>query len=149
MIVLILALLVLWLDQQTKRWILAHFIFGQSQEIIPGLFNLTHVRNTGAVWGSFQQHNIWLILFSMLALGVIALLYRYLIHNRGINQIALGLMVGGIIGNLVDRIRLGWVIDFLDFYWRGNHWPAFNVADAAICLGVLGYLFTAWRVKST
>ncbi len=145
MITLALALALAGLDQWTKHLVQARLLLGESVALWPGFFSLTHVRNTGAVWGTLQHQNVWLTLFSLAALAAIAFFYRWLVDARGVHRLALGLMLGGVLGNLIDRIRLGWVVDFLDFYWRRHHWPTFNLADAAIFLGVAIYLISAWR----
>jgi signal peptidase II len=82
-------------------------------------------------------------LLSVVVLILIAVFYRALVTNRHAYKIALGCLIGGIIGNLIDRIKLGWVIDFLDFYLFDLHWPAFNVADSSICIGVAIYLISS------
>ena len=77
---------------------------------------------------------------SILVLVLIAIFHNYLVSGKGGYSVAIGLITGGIIGNLVDRVKFGWVTDFLDFYWKNSHWPSFNVADSAICVGVALYL---------
>jgi len=116
------------------------FFPGESWPVFSSFFNLTHVRNTGAVWGWFQHQNEWLVLVSILVLVLIAIFHNYLVSGKGGYSVAIGLITGGIIGNLVDRVKFGWVTDFLDFYWKNSHWPSFNVADSAICVGVALYL---------
>jgi len=110
---------------------------------LSSFFNLTYVRNTGAVWGWFQHQNEWLVLVSLAVLFLIVFFYYYLTSGQLICSVAIGCIAGGIIGNLIDRIRLGWVTDFLDFYWNNSHWPSFNIADAAICTGVCLYLLAS------
>ncbi len=144
MITLLLVLVVVSLDQLTKNLIQATLNYGQIKSVI-GCFNLVHVRNTGAVWGTFQHQSLHLALFSFLALTVIALMYKRLVNRDNVNRVALGLIAGGALGNLIDRLRFGWVVDFLDFYLGQYHWPAFNLADAAILSGVGLFLLTAWR----
>lgn len=134
-------------DQVTKYAIRDSFSLGESNAVVTSFFNLTYVRNTGAVWGSLQHQNEWLAIVSIAVLVLIALFYRYLADGRMIFSAALGCITGGIIGNLIDRIKLGWVTDFLDFYWHASHWPAFNIADSAICIGVGLYLIASlWPV---
>ncbi|MDO9541182.1 MAG: signal peptidase II [Kiritimatiellia bacterium] len=130
-------------DQITKYAIRFSFSLGESKTIIASLFNLTYVRNTGAVWGWFQHQNEWLALVSLVVLFLIVIFYYYIVDGQAICSTALGLIAGGIIGNLIDRVRLGWVTDFLDFYWNDNHWPSFNIADSAICAGVCFYLLAS------
>lgn len=130
-------------DQVTKVLVRQHLLIGEVLPVIPGLFNLSHLRNTGAVWGILQQKNEWLALFSLVVLLLIVVLYRSLVDKRWSHSIAMGFLAGGICGNLIDRIKFGWVTDFLDFYWSGRHWPCFNIADAAICAGVGIYIISS------
>jgi len=146
MIAVLIGFLIVLLDQATKVAVRQSMTLGESWPVMAGCFNLTYLRNTGAVWGMFQSQNAWLIVLSFLVLVLIAVFYRWLVDQRGVHRLAMGLMLGGIVGNLIDRIKLGWVTDFLDFYWQASHWPAFNVADAAICVGVGIYLVSSfWR----
>jgi signal peptidase II len=104
------------------------------------------VRNTGAAWGLFSGFSGGLILLSFLMLGLLLCFRRHFLSDTRLHRVAAGLMVGGIIGNLIDRMKLGFVIDYVDFFVGSAHFPAFNVADAAICCGVGIYLLTqAWR----
>lgn len=144
---LALSLLVVGLDQAAKYMVRFGLFPGELKIVIPSFFNLTYVRNTGAVWGWFQNQNEWLVLISIIVLGLIAVFYYYLADGRTIYSLSLGCIVGGIIGNLIDRIKLGWVTDFLDFYVNNSHWPSFNVADSAICIGAGLYLLASlWPV---
>ncbi len=143
--VLALSFLIAVLDQASKYIVLRRFMLGESITVIPAFFNLTYLRNTGAVWGIFQHQNEWLALLSLLVLIVIACCYRRLADDRSVHFIALACMMGGIAGNLIDRIKLGWVVDFLDFHLYGYHWPCFNIADAAICIGVILYIASSLR----
>jgi signal peptidase II len=105
------------------------------------------VRNTGAAWGILGGQNASLSLLSIVMLALMFFFRRSLLSDTWEHRLALGLMAGGIVGNLMDRLRLGWVTDFLDFHWNGHHWPAFNVADAAICTGVGIYMLSSLWVK--
>ena len=138
-----LSLVIVVLDQVTKHAIRSSFSLGESNSVISSFFDLTYVRNTGAVWGSLQHQNEWLAVVSIAVLVLIAFFYHYLAGGRMIFSAALGCIMGGILGNLIDRIKLGWVTDFLDFYWNTSHWPSFNIADAAICMGVGLYLLAS------
>ena len=138
-----LAFVVLAADQITKHAVRSAFVHGESRAVITSFFDLTYVRNTGAVWGSLQNQNEWLAILSLAVLLLAAFSHKYLSGGRMVFAAALGLIMGGITGNLVDRVKLGWMTDFLDFYWRGLHWPAFNIADAAICTGVGLYLLAS------
>lgn len=131
-----LSLAIVILDQVTKSWIVSRFTLGESLPFIPGYFSLVYVRNTGAAWGLFGDFTGFLIVLSVAVLVVLIVFRRVLMGDGLIHRVALGLMIGGIVGNLFDRVRLGYVVDFLDFYWKNHHFPAFNVADSAICVGV-------------
>lgn len=141
----VLGVSVLALDQVTKQVAAQSLEVGRNVEIIPGFFYLTQVRNTGAAWGVFREHGFWL---AMLAGGALLFLTAYRRHFTGlgtVSRIALGFLLGGIAGNLADRIIRGHVIDFLGFYLGSYAWPAFNVADSAICVGVALYLWDSFR----
>jgi len=136
------ALAVLALDQITKHWIASRFPLYETQPLISGFFNLVHVRNRGMAFGIMNRPGAdWgFTLLLCATLGAVALLlfwfYRLKSEDKG-TAIPLSLILGGAIGNLLDRMRLGEVIDFLDFYIGPYHWPAFNVADSAITVGTL------------
>ena len=128
-------------DQMTKVAVLSSFRPGEILPIIDGLFNLTLTFNYGAAFGLWS----WLapgtreLVLGLTILGAMGLVGYFLTrpYYRTLSaQLALSAILGGAIGNVVDRIRLGAVVDFLDFYVGNNHWPAFNVADSAICVGV-------------
>jgi signal peptidase II len=149
MLVLLLSFAIVAFDQVTKYLVRVHFYPGEGVSIVPGLFNLAFVRNTGAAWGMFGGFNGWLALLSVVILALIVVFRRSFLTDSLVHRIALGLMVGGIIGNLIDRLRLQYVVDFLDFHWKAAyHFPAFNVADAAICMGVLLYMLSAFAPTS-
>lgn len=148
MLVLILAFAIAVSDQITKYLVRLHFAAGESHPVIAGFFDLTYVRNTGAAWGMMGGQNTWLSLLSIVMLVVMVIFRRSFISDTWEHRTALGLMVGGIIGNLADRIRLGWVVDFLDFHIKGHHWPAFNIADAGICIGVGIYIISALWIST-
>ena len=130
---------VLLLDQLSKWTVLEALAPGELRRVLPGLFNLTHVRNRGAAFGLFGESEsaailVFLIGFSLVALAlVLGLLWRGV--ASGTTGWGLALIFGGALGNLLDRLRSGSVVDFLDFYVGGHHWPAFNLADSAIVVG--------------
>jgi signal peptidase II len=136
---LLIALAVFVADQLTK-WVIGSAIpLHDSRPVIPGFFRLTHVKNRGAAFGIFADSTSpmkieVLILLSVVALVVVLML---LWEQPGARRIGLGLalILGGALGNLFDRLAHGSVVDFLEFYLRGFHWPAFNVADSAIVIG--------------
>jgi signal peptidase II len=142
MTVLLIGLAILLLDQLTKQWIRTIFVYGESRPVIDGLFNLVYVRNPGAAWGILGGQGIILILISVVVLVLLVIYRRSFLEEQFTHRILLGLMIGGIAGNLVDRIRFGWVTDFLDFHIGAHHWPSFNVADSAICIAVGLYVIT-------
>ena len=136
-----LAALVVILDQATKLLIQRTFRLGESLPVVPGLFNLTYVLNPGAAFGFLAGaaaafRGPFFIAVSVLAIAIIC--YYYARHARGrpLPVVGLALILGGAVGNLIDRLRVGMVIDFLDFYLGKYHWPAFNVADSGITVGV-------------
>ena len=142
---LLVALGIILLDQASKEWVRHAFALHESVPVVPGFFHLTYIRNTGAAWGLFSGQNLVLALLAVVMLAALLFFRRKILPPGRLHRVALGLLCGGIVGNLFDRLRLDYVTDFLDFFWRGWHWPAFNVADAAICTGVgiyiLGSLF--------
>jgi len=138
------------LDQLTKIVVDRTMALHQSIAIVDGLFNLTYVRNTGAAFGIFAGsaeifRRPFLILVSILASGFIVTLLRRLADGERGLITALTFVLGGAIGNLIDRVIYGEVIDFLDVYWRGYHWPAFNIADSCITIGVAIAMFCLYR----
>ena len=139
------AILIALLDQLTKLLVMRWVDPDLPVPVVDDLFQLVNWGNTGAAWGMFQNSNLILASISVVTLVVICIFRRsFQIHLLG-SKIALGLISGGIAGNVVDRFRYGHVVDFLDFSFRGHHWPAFNVADSAICIGVGVYLVVTWR----
>jgi signal peptidase II len=146
MLILALSVVVVIVDQVTKLLIWQSLPLGRQVVIIPGLFSLRYVQNTGAAWGILSGFSHWLVLMSVVILALLLILRRHFMADTLLHRIATGLMIAGIIGNLIDRVRLGYVVDFLDFYWRQSHFPAFNVADSAICIGVGIYIVSQWFV---
>jgi signal peptidase II len=141
-------------DQITKLAIDQTMRLGQSITIISGLFDLSYVLNPGAAFGILASRsagfrNPFFVGVSILAAGLIIYYYhRHVADEARLPTPALGLILGGAVGNLIDRLRVGMVIDFLDFHVAGHHWPAFNVADAAISIGVglmLLRMLQEWR----
>lgn len=137
-------------DQATKIWATRLLGYGEEHEVFRGFFRLVHWQNTGAAWSLFPGKNDWLATLSILS--VVALFYfrHYFDAHTRCGQVALGLLFGGILGNVVDRIRVDHVIDFIYFYVerRGGGeagFPAFNVADSAITSGVALLLWMSWK----
>ena len=148
-----LALVVFVLDQVTKLFVLRFLGYGDDRDIIPGFFKFVHWHNTGAAWSMFRGNNAVLAVVALVALVILFLTrHHFDVHSVG-GQVSLGLIFGGILGNLTDRIARDHVIDFLYFYLvrrdgQEAGFPAFNVADSAICIGV-GLLFIlSWRDES-
>lgn len=139
LILLLLAPVVLIIDQLTKFYIDRTMKLYQSIPVVDGLFSITYLRNKGAAF-SFLSNASWRIPFFILAtfIAIVAIIIAFykLRDDQRFAAFSLTLILSGALGNLIDRIRLGEVIDFLDVYWRSHHWPAFNVADSAICVGV-------------
>jgi len=133
-------LVVLIADQLSKKIALDSLSEGRPIGIVEGLFNFTLVFNPGAAFGMFaglpdNQRRITLLVVALLALLAVFYMLRDTRGDR-VSQVALVCILGGAIGNIIDRFRFDAVVDFLDFYWGSYHWPAFNIADSAICVGV-------------
>lgn len=132
------AVAVLLLDQLTKQWIVEQYSYGASDRIT-AFFNLVHVHNYGAAFSFLNNEGGWQRwVFSAFATVVSAIIIVWIVRlspQQKLEGYALALILGGALGNLYDRIVLGYVIDFLDFHWSGWHFPAFNVADSGITLG--------------
>jgi signal peptidase II len=134
--------LIVVIDQWTKIIVDQRFRLGESLPVVNEFFNLTYIRNTGAAFGLFANADPifrvpFFTIIPILALVAIGYMFKKIPPNDIRLSTALSLVVGGAIGNFIDRVFLGYVIDFLDFHWRYlYHFPAFNVADSAICVGV-------------
>lgn len=125
----------LCLDQGIKKIITICIGLGESITLIPSFFHLTYVRNTGAAWSILEGNRIFLILVSIVAIGLV---YYFMIKDKKIQKIeevAYGVLLGGIIGNLIDRAVFGYVIDFLHFTFGNYQFPIFNIADMGIVIG--------------
>jgi len=140
-LMLLIAVLVIVLDRVTKLWIVAHILPGHAIVVIPRVFRLTHVLNTGAAFSMFEgaQHpemvrNL-LIAFSIAAVVVVIGVLWKMGRTASVTSVALSLILGGAIGNLYDRVHLSYVVDFLEVHIVHYHWPDFNVADSAIVVG--------------
>ncbi len=137
-------------DQLTKLWIVDNFALYESKVIVPGFFNLTFITNRGAAFGFLNgDYGMWRHLFfigvAVAALVFLVVAFKQFKDESKLFAVSICMIAGGAIGNLIDRVRMGAVIDFLDFYIKEYHWPAFNVADSAITVGVVlfmvGHLF--------
>ena len=137
---------VLVLDQVTKAVVSVNLKMYEIRPLIKGFLNLTRVHNTGAAFGllagqASTVRTIFFLAVSFLALGVVLWLLLRLPPNQKVELVALSLIFGGASGNVIDRARLGEVVDFIDVYYSSYHWPAFNVADSAITVGVILLLY--------
>lgn len=151
-IALPLAVLLVALDQAAKAWIQHHMVLYTTRPVIPDFFNIVYVLNRGAAFGFLNRSDIqWQTYFFFAATALAVLIIVHLLRMaREADTLliaSLGSILGGAVGNLIDRIRTGEVVDFLDFYWKSYHWPAFNVADIAIFLGSLGLLVAFYRMR--
>lgn len=148
---LIISLAVLVLDQWSKWLVEAHLPYSVAQPVIDGFLNLTHVRNTGVAFGLLSGHGAegggsWtLALLGLLALAAVVFYFRLASPSQKLLLTALALIMGGALGNLVDRVAAGAVTDFIDVYVGTQHWPSFNVADSAITVGIVLMLFDSFR----
>lgn len=136
------AAVIIVLDQVTKAAITAKFILHESYSVIDGLFNLVYVMNPGAAFGFLADasETFRYIFFIGITVAAVILIVYYLVKSNPRNLMLVGsltLIFGGAVGNLIDRIRFGAVVDFLDVYLGTAHWPAFNVADSAITVGAI------------
>ena len=145
MLLFLIALLVVAADQLSKVWIRSNLLVGQSL-FEAGFFRITHVNNTGAAFGLFQGQSFLLTIVALVGITVLLVytlvIYRKfpLLDNR-LGRSTLGLVLGGAVGNLIDRIRLGYVTDFISV----GLWPAFNIADSAITVGVILFAYSFLR----
>ena len=144
-----LSALVIVLDQLSKAWISSHFAYGENLAIL-GVFNLVLAHNTGAAFSMLNDAGGWQRwMFS--AIAVVASVWIVWLLRKHPQQklfcLALALILGGALGNLMDRIAYGYVVDFLDFHWDSHHFPAFNVADSAITCGAALMLLDSFTHK--
>ena len=141
------ALAVFVADQLTKLWIVNHYQYGAS-EAITGFFNLVRVHNFGAAFSFLNNEGGWqrwgFSIFAALVSLVILVWITRLSSQQKLEGLALALILGGALGNLYDRVTLGYVVDFLDFHWSNRHFPAFNIADSAISIGAVFILIDSF-----
>jgi signal peptidase II len=148
---LLVALAVFVLDQFTKKLVSQGMMQHQSIEIIPNLLNITYINNRGAVFGLGSNlsspYLSWILsVLSILSLAVIVMYFLRVSAGNAKMYSGLAFVLGGALGNLYDRLKNGYVVDFIDLHWFDNHWPFFNVADMSICIGV-GLLLLAMSHK--
>lgn len=150
---LLVSLAVMVLDQWTKWLVETRLPHHTTQPVIPGFFNLTHVRNTGVAFGLFASDGggggSWLLtLLGLGALVAVGVYFWFTPSRDRVLLVALALVVGGAVGNLIDRVASGAVTDFLDVYVGLHHWPSFNVADSAISIGIVLMAIDSFRPRA-
>lgn len=147
--ILLITPLVVAADQLSKLWVRHSLSLNES---LPseGVLRLTHVRNEGIIFGISANQTLSLVLPIVVVVAALLLYFRYAPSNSGAMKIALGLLVGGSLGNLIDRLRFGYVTDFIDLRLWGNfHWPAFNLADSAIVIGAILLAYSVLRLEKS
>jgi signal peptidase II len=140
---------------QASKWLLVKSLpLEGTKDLVKGFLRLWHVRNSGAVWGFFSGHDGGLVPKAITGLAIAALLIVawFFLRAGGRKRLELtsyAFILGGALGNVIDRLRLGYVVDFLDAYVKTWHWPTFNIADSCITIGVLLLALSLWRGKCT
>ena len=148
---LVIAAIVLIADQLTKLAIVAHLPFPTYGEghgaitVIRDFFYIVHVGNTGAAWSMFSGQSVLLAIFALVTLAAIVIWRHALGLRERRSQLCFGLLCGGIVGNVIDRLAYGHVVDFVDLHFGSYVYPTFNVADSGICVGVVFYLWHSLR----
>ncbi len=135
------ALAIILIDQLSKFFVRANFQLSQSIPIISNIFHLTYINNTGAGFGILKAQALILIFISVAVIGIILYNFDKIKNNETLLQILVGFVLGGTIGNLIDRLSYGHIIDFLDF----QIWPIFNFADSFVTIGVIGLIIYLWK----
>ncbi len=143
---LVVAGIVVVIDQLSKVIIFEMLPLYGTVSVIPGFFNITHIHNPGGAFGFLAGHSaVWryfvFLFISSLAIGLIIYYYHKTPKTHILLSCGFALILGGAVGNMIDRVRMGIVIDFLDFYIGNLHWPAFNVADSAISIGITVFIY--------
>ena len=142
---LIVAALIVTFDQLAKLWIRAHLALGESLPLTDRL-SLTYIGNTGSAFGLLANQTVLLIIIGIASLLIVLLFLRYLSQVTTLSMVSIGLVWGGAVGNFIDRLRFGFVTDFIYFrLWGDVHWPAFNIADAAITVGVFALVYSFYK----
>lgn len=126
------------LDMWSKKYMSTWLQWGQSKSVIPGFFQFTLGHNRGAAFGIGSNWSVpFFLFFSVIALVVVVVLFYQLKPHEKLSAIGLSMILGGAVGNILNRIQLGYVVDFLDVYVKNHHWPTFNLADTAITIGAV------------
>ncbi|MBI4594932.1 MAG: signal peptidase II [Candidatus Tectomicrobia bacterium] len=146
----LMVVLILFFDQLSKSIVQEKFQLYQSVEVIAGFFNITYLRNPGAAFGIFSHANPQIVKPVFFVIAIVALAVMMVIYFRApekdrLTRPAMCLIFSGAMGNIIDRWRLGEVVDFLDFYLYSYHWPAFNLADTSITIGVGLFILSLLR----
>jgi signal peptidase II len=152
--VLSISFIVMILDQATKWVMLDRLTQGTSVPVIPGALNLTLTFNKGIAFGALANYpdvtrQLLISVATVFALGLIIYFLVRHYHEDRVAVCALAMIIGGAAGNIIDRVRIGKVVDFIDAYYASYHWPAFNIADSAVCLGVLVLLVRPTKTEKT
>lgn len=143
-LLIISSIIILIIDQITKL-IIVNFILPNQSIKVFSFLNIVNVRNTGAAFGLFQS--LGNSIFIIISLIAILIIFFMIIRSKD-DTFALSLILGGAMGNLTDRLRLGYVVDFIDFHIRNYHWPAFNIADSVLTIGIsLLFVKLVWGIK--
>lgn len=135
------------IDIVVKLLVKSKLVFQQSIEIIDNFFYITYVKNTGAAWSILSGKQVFLILFSLI---VVIMLFIYLYKKKTYTKfetVGYGLLIAGAVGNLIDRVVYGYVIDYLNFYIFNYNFPIFNIADSCIVIGIMLLFISSWREK--
>jgi signal peptidase II len=148
---LLASFIVFFVDQLTKKIVMQAMVQHESIIVVPNFLNLTYIHNRGAVFGLGSNvtspYLSWgLSILSVVSLGIILIYFLRLSVRNTRMYFGLSLVLGGALGNLYDRLRYGYVVDFIDMHWFEHHWPFFNVADMSICIGV-GLLLISMSAK--
>lgn len=136
--ILILAMAVVVIDQWSKYYVQTHMSLGMSIPLIPSVFHLTYILNPGAAFGILENQRTFFVIVGLLMISAVVYLYPRIPANMRLLRLGTGLMMGGAVGNVIDRIQTGHVVDFFDF----RIWPIFNIADIAIVVGVSCIIYT-------
>ena len=146
--IILIAVISVILDQIVKYLIISKCTLYKKNPVIDGFFNITYVQNRGAAWGILNNNIILLVVITVLALGLICSFIFKESDIKKLDIVLYGMLLGGIIGNFIDRIFRGYVIDFLDFIIFGYDFPAFNIADMLIVISVGIMIITYWRSRN-
>lgn len=146
--IILIAVISVILDQIIKYLIISKYTLYKKNPVIEGFFNITYVQNRGAAWGILNNNIILLVVITVLALGFICSFIFKESNIKKLDIVLYGMLLGGIIGNFIDRIFRGYVIDFLDFIIFGYDFPVFNIADMLIVISVGIMIITYWRSRN-